>query len=138
MGRKTSTTTRTTKATTSVQSMPMCGDRRHERLDEPQQQAAHHGAADVADAAEHGGGERLGALVEPDGVGEREGRTEQEAGSAGECAADDERARDGLVDVDAHQGCGGRVLGDSADAAPELGAGDQPVEEEHHQHRRRR
>ena len=57
---------------------------------------------------------------------------EQEAGGAAEGAADDERAGDGLVDVDAHQGRGRRVLGDAADAAAELGAGDQPVEEDHH------
>ena len=62
-----------------------------------------------------------------------EGGPEQEAGRAAQRAADDEGARDGLVDVDAHQGRGRGVLGDAADAASELRAGHQPVEADHHQ-----
>ena len=111
-------------------------ERRDQVLDDAEQQAADHGAADVADAAEHGGRERLDAGHEAHGVAEGEGGAEQEAGRAAERAADDEGARDGLVDVDAHERGGRRVLGDGADAAAELGPGDQPVEEDHHHDRR--
>src|SRR4051812_30069558 len=61
---------------------PRCGG--DEVLRDTEQQAADHGAADVADAAEHGGGERLDARDEAHRVGEHEGVAEQEAGRAGE------------------------------------------------------
>ena len=56
---------------------------RDEDLDLAEQQAADHGAADVADAAEHGRGERLDAGHEAHGVADAEGGAEQEAGGAG-------------------------------------------------------
>src|SRR3982750_4450955 len=76
---------------------------RAERLDHAEQQAAEHGAAQVADSAEHGGREGLqpeqeSHLVLRDAVI----GADHHAGDGGERGADDERERDHAVDVDAH------------------------------------
>src|SRR3954471_14749495 len=85
-----------------------------------EQQTADHGAADVADTAEHRGREGLDPGDEAHRVREHEGGAEEEAGRAGERATDHEGARDGAVDVDAHQRGGGGVLRGGADTAAEL------------------
>src|SRR3954468_20166692 len=59
-----------------------------ERGDQPlglaEDQPADHGAADVADAAENGGGERLDTRREAHQVADPERRAEEESGDAGE------------------------------------------------------
>ena len=74
-----------------------------ERLDAADQDRAEHGAGQVADAAEHRGGERdqpeLEALVEAHG---RHVERVEETCGAGERAGDQERERDRAVDVDTH------------------------------------
>jgi hypothetical protein len=79
------------------------------RLDQADRDGAEDGARQVADAAEHRGGERdqpkLEALVEPHR--RRPQRVERPRG-AGERAGDEERERDRPVDIDAHD-CG-RIL----------------------------
>ena len=62
------------------------------------------GAGDVADAAEDGRRERLQAGVEAEvEADEAEAQAPDDAGRAGERAADEEGQRDRLVEVDAHQ-----------------------------------
>ena len=64
VGRTSSTSTSTTKA---IDVPPLrAEDGRAVVLDQPEEQTAEQGAAEVADAAEHGGGERLDAEEEAD------------------------------------------------------------------------
>ena len=111
---------------------------RGEDLDERDDEAAEHGAGEVADAAEDGGRERLEAgveaEVEPD---EPEVLTLEDAGRAGQRAADEERHRDRLVEVDAHQLGGLLVLGRRAHRAPEPGPADERLEHVHQDRGRR-
>ena len=111
-------------------------DDRAVRLQQPEQQAAHQRAADVADAAEHGRGERLDAGQEADvEAGGLEEDHEQEPGGAGEDAAEQERERHDAVDVDAHQLRRLGVLGGGADAAAEAAAVHELVEHDHEDQR---
>ena len=86
-----------------------------DRLDHADDQAADHGALEVADAAhdrrgerDQAGGEALVELDRP--VVERV----DQARRAGQHAAEQERQRDRAVDVDAHQARGVHVLGGRA------------------------
>ena len=70
----------------------------------PMSDAAEHRADEVADAAEHGRGERDQAEPHAEVVGVARVRGDvQHAGRAGQRAAESEHERDGAVDVDAHQ-----------------------------------
>ena len=99
-------------------------------------EAAEHGAGQVADPAEDGGGERLQAgveaEVEPD---EAEVLTLEHAGRARQGATDEERHHDRLVEVDAHQLGGLLVLGRGAHRASEPGPADEGLEHAHHHER---
>ena len=90
-----------------------------ERLDQPDQDRAEDGARQVADAAEHGRGERdqpeLEALVEAHG---RHVERVEQPGGAGERAGDHEGERDRPVDVDAHHRARVHVLGRRAHRLP--------------------
>src|SRR5262245_11587522 len=82
-----------------------------EVLDEADQVAAERRAGDVADAAEHGGGEREEADPEAEVEARlREVCEEDESADAGQRAAETERERDRAVDVDPHQPSGVAVL----------------------------
>ena len=101
-------------------------------LEQPEEQAAEQRAADVADAAEHRGGERLDAGEEADVVaGRLEEDGEQEPGGAGEQPAEQEREHDDAVDVDAHELGRLGVLRGGPDAAAEPAAPDELVEADH-------
>ena len=96
---------------------------RAERLDQPEQQAAEHRARDVADAAQHRGGERL----EPRHEAHEEVRDgivggPHHAGDRRECGADGEGQGDHVVGIDAHQSGDARILRGGAHRAAELGA----------------
>src|SRR4051812_17488774 len=73
-----------------------------ERLGEPEDQAAGHGARDRADAADHGRGEPLEADDEPDRDRRRDAQRLQHACGACERGPEDEREHDHAVDVDPH------------------------------------
>src|SRR4051812_38451036 len=104
-----------------------------ERLDEADAERAEHGARQVADSAEHGGGERDQAelvarvvtdLPEVEGVDEPAG--------AGECAGDQERERDRPVDVDPHHRGGVAVLCSRAHRLSLPRAKHEPHEQDQH------
>ena len=108
-------------------------------FDHAQQQAAEHRALDVADAAEHGRGERLEPRREAhEEVDLGVVQADQHAGGAAERGAEKERDRDHPVDVDPHDRRHLAVLGDRADRAPERGALHQEVQAPHHHERDRR
>ena len=134
VGRNIRTTTRTTKAVTLAQlELQMV---RGVDLDDAEQQAADEGAAQVADAAEDGGGERL----EPDDEADVElrdvvlDRVEQRR-HTGHGATEDEDQHDDAVLVDAHEGGGVGVLGHGADAAAEAALVHEGVQRHHHHDR---
>ena len=84
-------------------------------LDQPDADRAEDGARQVADAAEHRGGEREQAEAEARVVLDvRHEQGVEDPGEAGEEAGDQERERDRPVDVDAHHRGGVLVLGDGA------------------------
>ena len=87
-------------------------------LDEADDEAAEHGAGDVADAAEDGGGERLESGVEPEVEADiAEAQAPHDAGGRREGATEEERQGDRLVHVDAHEGGRLAVLGRRAHRA---------------------
>ena len=75
-----------------------------ERIDEPEHDRSDHGSLEVADPAQHGGGERVQAEPEAE-VPDRRVVVEDldDASGAGEGTSDEERDRDRAVHVDAHQ-----------------------------------
>jgi len=83
-----------------------------QRLDDPEQHAPHHRPGQIADAPEHGGGERLEAGQEAHRVfdGAEVGGV-HDAGQRGEHRPDDEGERDDRVRIDPHQRRGLRVFG---------------------------
>ena len=100
-------------------------------LDDPDDQAAEHGAPEVADAAHDGRreGDQAGleALVEAD---RRLVQRVDEAGRAGEHAAGEEGQRDRRVDVDPLQAGGVRILRGRAHRPAEPGGVDERHEAE--------
>src|SRR4051812_2876981 len=107
-----------------------------EGLDEADAERAEHGARQVADTAEHGGGERDQAelvarvvtdLPEVEGIDEPAG--------AGERAGDQERERDRPVDVDPHHRGGVTILSRRAHRLPLSRLLYEPDEREQHRHR---
>ena len=105
-------------------------------LDDPDDQPAEHGAADVADAAHHRRGERVEAGREALEVPDR-GLVERadQAGRARHQAAEQERQRDRRVDVDAHQPRGLRVLRGGAHRLAEPAAADEAGQQDHQRDR---
>ena len=103
-GRNTSTAIRIPKTIERVQSPPGAYqvEALVERLDEPDHDRADDGAREVADAAEHGRGERDQAELEAGVVAHVVLEEEDEPGDRGERAREEERHRDRPVDVDAH------------------------------------
>ena len=101
----------------------------------PIRSAAEHGAGQVADAAQDGGGERdqadAEALVEAD-VREVEGV--EQTGRAGERAGEQEREGDRAVDVDAHHRRGIAVLRRRAHRLPLSRSLHEPDQREQHGH----
>ena len=82
-----------------------------EGFGEAEDDAAEHGAVDVADAAEDGGGERLEAHEEAHAVVDVAVlQAVRDRCDGGEEAADGEGDDDDAVGVDAHELCGVRVL----------------------------
>src|SRR5262249_38903029 len=80
-------------------------------FEQAQHQPAHHGARDVADAAENGGGECLEARDEPRvGIDEAVLHTEEHARGAAHGSADQERQWDDPGDVEGPEARGGRVV----------------------------
>src|SRR3954466_13043473 len=107
-----------------------------ELLDDPDDEAAEHRAAEVADAAHDGGGERdeagAEALEEPH---LRLVERVDEAGGARQQAAQQERERDRGVDVDAHEPRGLGVLSGRAHRLAEPAARDEGGEQDHERDR---
>ena len=92
--------------------------------------------AQVADATEHRGGERLDADDEPDvELRDLEEEDEEEPGGARHDAAEEEREHHDPVDVHAHERGRLGVLCDRSDAAPEAGAVHELIERHHHDER---
>src|SRR5262245_4093583 len=111
---------------------PVVGD----LLDDPDDEAAEHGALEVPDAAEHGGGEGdqagLEALEVPDrGLVERI----HESRGTGHEPAQQERERDRGVHVDAHQTRRLGILGGCAHGAAHPAPRDEPGEQDHERDR---
>ena len=97
-----------------------------ERLDQAEQDAAHHRPGEVADAAEHGRRERLQARQEAHRVLHRSViRGVHDAGQRRQGGADDESGGDDRVGPHAHEGSDARVLGGGAHGPAELGAVDE-------------
>ena len=102
-------------------------------LDQADQERAEHGAGQVADAAEHGGGEGDQAEREALVVANHRLRERvDEPGGAGERAGEQERERDRAVDVDPHDRARLHVLGGRAHRLALLGAADEVHEPEEH------
>ena len=104
-----------------------------ESLDEADQHAAEHGAGQVADAAEHSGGEGDQAELDAGVVVVVWVCTYMSAGGAGQRAAEGEGERDGPVDVDAHQPGAVLVLGHRPHGLAQLG----PLDDVGHQQQQR-
>ena len=126
---------RTTKTAACAHTLQSGG--RSADLDEADDEAAQGGSGDVADAAEHGRGEGLEARLEAQReVDVAEVEPLHDPGDAGQRGADEERDRDGAVDVHAHQLGGFTILGRGAHRAPELGAADEHLQPDHERDRR--
>ena len=107
-----------------------------ERLDQPQQNTAQHGAGEIADAAQHGGGKRLQAEHEAHRVvGDAVIGAIHHAGHGSQARANDEGGGDGAIGVDTHQGCNIHIFGRGADGNAEARAVNKPGEGRHDQHR---
>src|SRR6478735_5788047 len=97
-----------------------------QRLDQSEQQSAEHGARNIPDAAEHGGGKCLQAEDRSHGVlRDPVIGAEEHAGDGAERGADDEGGGDHAVDIDAHQPGHLRILRGSAHSRAERRAIDE-------------
>lgn len=110
-----------------------------ERLADADDERADHGAGDRADAAEHRRHERLqtrhGAGGRDDG---RVIREVQQRADSGKERADDKRHGDDLIDLDAHELAGLKILCDRAHGHADLGVVDEPLQQQHeHEHEAR-
>ena len=138
-GRKTRIRMRIEKTIDCVQSLPgrVPAQAFVERLDEADAQRAEHGAWQVADPAEHGGGEGdQPELRSRCRSGPRRSRARRRSPPApGERAGDQERERDRPVDVDAHHRRGVAVLRGRAHRLALPRALHEPDQGEQHGHR---
>ena len=92
--------------------------------------AAQHGALEIADAAEHRGGERLQARrIAHEEIDLRVVQPDQHAGSAAQRGAEQKGERDHPAHVHAHDRRHLAILGHRAHAAAERGALDQQCSE---------
>jgi len=104
----------------------------------PDDEAADHGAGDVADAAEHGRGKGLDAGHEAHVVAHRAViQSHHDAGGGGQRGTDGEGNADDLVGVDAYQGGHDLVLGRGPHGLADARPVDQGVEQQQQQGRDR-
>ncbi len=114
-GRNTSTAMRIPKTSDRVQSPPgVPSSPSLNAWTRPIEHRPQHGSGEVADASEHGCGERDQAELEAGVVAHVELQQVDEAGDRRERAREEERHRDRPVDVDAHHRRGLGVLRDCA------------------------
>jgi len=102
-------------------------------FDEPQEDAADHGPGQVADAAQHRGGEGLETENEAHVVvGDGVVGTDHEPGHGGQGRADDEGEGDDVVHIHPHQLGDGRILGGGTHGTAQAGAVDEQQQAGHH------
>ena len=116
-------------ATSDQREKPSLG---REDLDEGDDEAADRRAGRVADTAEDGGREGLQAGKEPEvELDAAEVEALDDARRSGERRGDEERDRDRLVDVDAHELRRLAILGRGAHRPAEPGPADEQLERDH-------
>ncbi len=107
-----------------------------ERLQEPEDEPADHGAGNVSDAAEHRRGEGLQAGDEAAvGVDQAVLNAEQHARGTAHGPTDQERERDDPIDIDAHEARRRLILGHRTDRGTGLRAVHDEVQGQEHQQR---